>query len=269
MQDSPQASIAAITRRVPLEPVCNMPKYRWEIAEMARGYDEGAAVVHPHYLELQGLLIRRIGELGLTAPHIVDLGAGSGRLAGRFLDEFPGGFVTLVDRSEAFLEIARGRLDPSRSGFVVSILQDDWPAAIDQPVDAIVSMSAIHHLETPEKRALYQRCFDRLRPGGLFINGDEVRPDDPADYLQRMRDWGRHMDAVVAENRVTPPMAEALRAWQERNIDRFEEPRRSGDDCHDTVDVQLAMLRDAGFTDGAVPWAKGMWACLFARKPAL
>lgn len=246
-----------------------MPKYRWDIAETARGYDEGAAIVHPHYLELQGLLIRWIGEFGLAAPHIVDLGSGSGRLAGRVLDEFPGSAVTLVDRSEPFLEIARGRLDPARSRLVVSALQDEWAAAIDRPVDAIVSMSAIHHLETPEKRTLYQRCFDRLRPGGLFINADEVRPDDPAEYLQRLRTWGRHMDAVVAEGRVTPAMADALRSWQERNIDRFEEPRRSGDDCHDTADVQLAMLRDAGFTDVTVPWAKGMWACLFARKPVI
>jgi hypothetical protein len=58
----------------------------------------------------------------------------------------------------------------------------------------------------------------------------------------------------------------ALRGWEERNVGRFGEPRQSGDDCHETVQDQLAYLSAAGFTTVECPWEKEMWAILFAAK---
>jgi cyclopropane fatty-acyl-phospholipid synthase-like methyltransferase len=40
--------------------------------------------------------------------------------------------------------------------------------------DAIVSALAIHHLEDAEKRSLFARIHERLRPGGVFVNAEQV-----------------------------------------------------------------------------------------------
>jgi tRNA (cmo5U34)-methyltransferase len=236
--------------------------------DMARGYDAAAPIIHPHYEKLQAHLLTKVAELDEICPHVVDLGAGSGRWASLFLEAIPSGRATLVDQSQPFFEIARSRLDATRASFVTQRLQDEWPAEIEQPVHAIVSMSAIHHLESAEKLALYQRCFDLLAPGGLLLNGDEIRPVDSEVYLREMQMWGRHMQALIAAQLVTPAMAVGLTQWQLRNIDRFEEPRHSGDDCHDTAETQLDMLRQIGFVNVELSWSSGLWGCLHARKPA-
>jgi hypothetical protein len=71
---------------------------------------------------------------------------------------------------------------------------------------------------------------------------------------------------VIDAGLVSGPMAEALRQWEARNVHRFGEPRRSGDDCHETIEAQLAYLCEAGFRTVDVPWQKEMWAVLRGVK---
>jgi hypothetical protein len=41
----------------------------------------------------------------------------------------------------------------------------------------------VHHLDGDGKADLFVRIADRLRPGGRFVLGDVVIPDDPADAI--------------------------------------------------------------------------------------
>ena len=75
------------------------------------------------------------------------------------------------------------------------------------------------------------------------------------------------MQRLIDDDEVPGPMAEALSAWQSRNVDNFHKPRHSGDDCHETIAAQLEYLRSAGFESVGSPWRKGMWALLVGRKP--
>ena len=59
-------------------------------------------------------------------------------------------------------------------------------------------MSAIHHLEPAEKAALYERCYHSLAPGGLLLNGDEVRPPDETEYRAELTQWADHMRREMA-----------------------------------------------------------------------
>jgi tRNA (cmo5U34)-methyltransferase len=62
----------------------------------------------------------------------------------------------------------------------VSRLQDPLP---EGNFDLVVSALAVHHLDAAGKADLYARVADRLRPGGRFVLGDVVVPDDPADVV--------------------------------------------------------------------------------------
>jgi tRNA (cmo5U34)-methyltransferase len=44
------------------------------------------------------------------------------------------------------------------------------------PFDLVVSSLAVHHLDGPRKRDLFSRIARVLRPGGLFVLGDVVVP---------------------------------------------------------------------------------------------
>lgn len=246
-----------------------MTEYRWNKTDVAAGYDAAAPLVHPYYTEVQDAILSVLPLETESEALLVDAGGGSGRFLERFLERFPRARGVIIDQSEAFLAIARERLSrfADRAAFACRRLQDDWSDVLSQPPQAIVSMSAIHHLEPREKQSLYRRCLEFLSPGGVFANGDEIRDPDDDRYRAALTQWAAHMQELATAGRVSSPMAETLLGWRKRNVERFHEPRVSGDDCHETVDVQLGYLRDAGFQDLRAAWQKEMWAVMVGRKP--
>ncbi len=118
----------------------------------------------PGYVELQERLAN--ATVGVSAMRVLDLGAGTGETARRVLDRHPAASLVALDASEAMLarlavpaELAVGRL------------QDALPSG---PYDLVVSALAVHHLDGAQKRDLFARVHDALRPGGRFVLGDVV-----------------------------------------------------------------------------------------------
>lgn len=243
--------------------------YRWDIKEFAEGYDEAAAVVHPHYVEIQDVILDQLPRDRQESFWLVDAGGGSGRLAERVLDRYGHAQVVNVDQSEAFLGLAKARVARfgDRYRAVQARLQDAWQDDLPERPRFIVSMSAIHHLDAEEKQTLYARCASALTPSGMLLNGDEVRADHDLIYRSQLIWWGNHMERLIEQCRVPEMMYEILRSWVERNVAEFDGPRVSGDDCHDTVGRQLAWFRDAGLTSVRCLWRAQCWAVLAGVRP--
>ena len=60
-----------------------------------------------------------------------------------------------------------------------------------------------------------------------------------------------------------------LLGWMERNVNRFGEPKQSGDDCHETAAAQLQSLFDGGLQQADVTWHHEMWAILRGIKTSV
>lgn len=245
-----------------------MSTYRWNQAQFAAGYDAAGVHIHPHYTELQLEILRLLPQSHDEAFLLVDAGGGSGRLAELFLSRFPQASAVVVDQSEAFLQLAEQRLAKfgDRGTVCLARLQDEWLAKLPGAPAAIVSMSAIHHLDADEKRALYRRMCQALTPGGVLMNGDEIRPAEDDDYLAEFHAWSAHMRTMQDAGSIPAEMAEILDYWREKNIARFGQPKKSGDDCHETIDAQLGYLREVGFVDVDCPWQRQMWGILRGYK---
>jgi tRNA (cmo5U34)-methyltransferase len=114
---------------------------------------------------------------------MLELGVGTGETARRVLDLHPGARLTGVDASEAMLGRARERLPDA--DLHVGRLEDPLP---DGPFDLVLSALAVHHLNGAGKRDLFQRVHQVVAPGGRFVLGDVVVPDDPND-VQIEIDW--------------------------------------------------------------------------------
>ncbi|MGH2949372.1 MAG: class I SAM-dependent methyltransferase [Solirubrobacteraceae bacterium] len=128
----------------------------------------------PDYVRLQDEAAAAAGR----AARILELGVGTGETARRVLARSPGAELVGVDASEEMLARARERLPGA--DLRVARLEDPLPPG---PFDLVVSVLAVHHLRGPAKADLFRRVAAILAPGGRFVLGDVVVPDDPADAI--------------------------------------------------------------------------------------
>jgi tRNA (cmo5U34)-methyltransferase len=94
------------------------------------------------------------------------------------LDLHPRAALVGIDASAEMLAVASA--DVAGADLRVSRLEDPLP---EGNFDLVVSALAVHHLDAAGKADLFARVADRLRPGGRFVLGDVVVPDDPADVV--------------------------------------------------------------------------------------
>lgn len=158
-----------------------------------------------------------------VAVRVLELGVGTGETTLRLLEHHPLAAVWGVDTSAALLQVARARCPRAR--LRVGRMQDPLPRG---PFDLVLSVLAVHHLHALEKVSLFQRIHDVLQPGGMFVLGDLVAVEDPADIVTEI-------DAEV--------------------------------DTPNRADEQLAWLREAGFA-AELHWRVRDLAVLVARRVA-
>jgi tRNA (cmo5U34)-methyltransferase len=120
------------------------------------------------------------GGDGRVVTSVLDLGTGTGETLAAVLGRHDGATAVGLDKSEAMLTEARSRFEGRAVTLRVAQLTDPLPPG---PFDLVVSALAVHHLEGPDKAALFTRVAEVLRPGGSFVLGDVVVPVDPADAV--------------------------------------------------------------------------------------
>lgn len=119
-------------------------------------------------------LLREAGlEPGMS---VIDVGGGASRLVDSLLGQFDAQ-VTVLDLSEAALDIARSRLaDAGRVKWVVADVTNWEP---DRRYDLWHDRAAFHFLTAPADQAAYVRVLRAaLKPGGVAVIGT-FAPDGP------------------------------------------------------------------------------------------
>jgi tRNA (cmo5U34)-methyltransferase len=199
----------------------------------ATSYDAGRRMLIPPFEGFYGAAVE-VATLRLPAdrtPDVLDVGAGTGLLTGLIAAARPDARITMLDASPSMLDQAPQRLGDAWSR-CTAVVGDAIEALPDGPFDAIVTALAIHHLDDAGKREFYRRVHDRLRPGGVFVNAEQVAGPSPsldALYVER---WLQHTAALGASP-----------------TDHAEAAVRMSMDLPAPVDAQCAWLRDAGFVD--------------------
>ena len=128
----------------------------------------------PAYERLQAA----VAAAARPARRVLELGTGTGETAKRILPRVPGAAWVAIDASEAMLAHARAVLP--EADLRVARLEEPLPPG---PFGLVVSALAVHHLDGPGKADLFRRVAGVLEPGGRFVLGDVVEPDDPADVV--------------------------------------------------------------------------------------
>jgi tRNA (cmo5U34)-methyltransferase len=131
----------------------------------------------PDYERLQDEIAVAAGR---DARSMLELGTGTGETARRVLARNPAARLLGLDASSEMLDGAKAMLPADRVELRVARLEEPLP---EGPFEVVFSALTVHHLEGPGKADLFRRVADVLSPGGRFVLGDVVVPQDPADVV--------------------------------------------------------------------------------------
>jgi SAM-dependent methyltransferase len=208
-----------------------------------------------------------LAELLPSSFVAVDLACGPGSISRRLLTRFPDAQAIAVDNDPVMLAIGEGALgtiDGRLRWVEADLASADWLDALGVTrVDAVLSTTALHWLEPEWLRRLYHDLARLLRPGGLFLNGDNMAFGPALPTLERLsrsaldEQW---TDAAFAERGI-----ETAEQWWDaltsepafaplliRRAERFAGKQRQEEPPG--FDVHVAALRDAGFSEVGTIW---------------
>jgi spermidine synthase len=209
-------------------------------------YDAKIRTFIPAYEDLLAAAAQALRALDVAAPHIVDLGTGTGALAMRCLEEIPSARLTGIDEDPGMLALARQRFAAAGgqpSTVLGSFLEVEIPRC-----DAIVGSLTFHHLRTAgAKRDAYRRFREALADDGLLVSADCHPSAHPRLAAQEREAWRAHLRAAYSEGEIDALFA----AWAD-------------EDVYVPLGEELALFAAAGFVPD-VAWRRGSFAVIAAR----
>ncbi len=150
---------------------------------------------------------------------VLEIGSGSGAMAARILERFPGARLTASDYDESIVAVARDAL--ARFGNRARVGRADASALPlpDESFDAVVSFIMLHHVVEWEKAI--GEAVRVLRPGGVLV-GYDLLSTPPAHWLHAA-ERARHrlmefeeLRAVLERQPVEPALRRARGGWAVR-----------------------------------------------------
>jgi len=135
----------------------------------------------PARMDLFETMLQSIRQLEANDFHIVELGIGPGFLAEFLLSRLENITYEGIDCSAPMRQIAAKRLEKfkNRITFTAADLTDpNWIKEVSQSPKVVVTTWALHDLFTQDNiHSVYQNTYQLLESGGIFLNGDFIKPD--------------------------------------------------------------------------------------------
>lgn len=213
----------------------------------AATYDRSRHALIPDYDDLYGAAVEALELDQVPGARVLDLGAGTGGFSQEVINAHPDCRVELSDLSVPMLEQARAKFagDDRFSFRELDIVTGEFGAGWDR----IMSSFVIHHLPHEAKREVFGNVRAALKPGGIFVNIDQVQACSQAVQDIHMRLWRK--DALAAgalEQDIADGMA-----------------RMEAMDINADLDDQVLWLKRAGFVQVDVVYRNYFWAVFVAR----
>lgn len=222
----------------------------YDLPARVREYDADMDIMHPLRGKMVEMILAVLPFPNTEALQVLDLGVGTGMLAGRLLQSYENASVVAIDGAEAMLELAKERLGAFRER-IEWIVADfrKIPAAALSPsrYDAVVSSYALHHLNADEKLAVLRQVAGVLKPGAWFFNADIVKAE--SDVVER-RIQELRVDGVTAR----APKEDERFGSRNRTRVYLDALEKAEQDNPQTLSADLRIVRQAGIRNAEVFW---------------
>jgi tRNA (cmo5U34)-methyltransferase len=236
----------------------------WREDDSALFIDYGRAFT-PARERQQEIIFKLVASV--TPARVVELCCGGGEQLRLLLERLPAATALALDGSPTMLAKTRATCADHLDRLELrefDLAARDWRQVQPAP-DAICSSLAVHHLDSDGKRQLFEDLYATLRPGGIFVLADLIRPASDAGWRIAAEDW----DRAVAERSLQIYGDErAQRAFEELRWNYFWWPYDNTIDHPSSVAEHFSWLEAAGFEAVELQWLLAGQAIFSARKPA-
>ena len=157
--------------------------HRGRISPAAAEYDRKIAITMPMYGLFHTETIDLVKSIKPAPEKWLDTGCGTGNLIFLAARIFDGTTFVLADPSPEMALIAREKLFGPKSSLAgrarIKLLPPVASESIDLPeqeFDVVTAIQAHHYLEPSRRGAAVMNCWRLLKPGGIFIVFENIRP---------------------------------------------------------------------------------------------
>jgi len=256
-------------------------------------YDDTIELVCPYYNVAHHMLVDLVrnffsmggSKMPTTKNWILDVGAGTGAESIPLMQEFPYVNVVAVDFTNEMKNVFEKNFNQNigsgtkevrynylTSDFMAPELTADYlknlisTPALKNYYSVVVSAYTIHHYDLEDKKKFYQKIFNVLKEGGIFINIDLFNYDSP--MLSKIAhendvDWIKSQFKNPSQqfsNAANIPEKERKllsKAW----VNHY-----TYDNILHPVSTQLSLLKEVGFSEVANPFIYYQNGLIWARK---
>lgn len=216
-------------------------------SQAAALYDANVHKTIPRYADFHAETLAIAKLLNPCPDQWLDTGCGTGTLIAKACDCFDGLRFVAADPSEAMLEIAKEKL----SGFEGEYVQTGSEnLSYEGRFDVVSAIMAHHYLDPEMRRHAVEKCFAALKPGGLFVTFETIRPFSLRGTELGLERWRRHQLASGKEA-----------AEVEKHISRYGTELMPV-----SITDHVRLLEKTGFAIVEVLWVSGLQAGFYAIK---
>ena len=215
----------------------------------AAEYDEKILATLPFYESFHQQTVDLVRSLPKSPEKWLDIGCGTGNLYLRANKCFQNTEFTLADPSQEMLAIAREKIAADQNP--VFLLSDSQSLTFpDNSFDVISAIQSHHYSDKAERKKAVENCFRMLRPGGVFIVFENVRPrsENALPLVQK------RLENYQTRRGRTPDEAR-------RHIARFDREY-----FPITIPDHLRLLEEVGFSVVEILWASYLQAGFYTMK---
>jgi tRNA (cmo5U34)-methyltransferase len=197
---------------------------------------------------------------------LVELCSGEGLLSRALLERFRDCRVLALDGSSEMRNSTRATCAAHADRLTVAdfdLASRAW-RRFAEPVHAVVSSLAIHHLDGAQKRELFADVAAALVGGGLIVIADLARPPTQSGLNVAADQWD---DAVRTRALALDGHLAAFEQFQQLRWNYFRDPDGDPIDKPSSLFDQLRWLEGAGLVDVDAHWLVAGHAIFSGRKP--
>lgn len=256
-------------------------------------YDDTIELVCPYYSVAHHMLVDIVrnffstsgSKMPTTKKWILDVGAGTGAESIPLMKEFPFVNIVAVDFTNEMKSVFEKNFNQSvdssfkedrykylTSDFISSELTADYLKSLISTHElknyysVVVSAYTIHHYDLEDKKKFFQKIFNVLKEGGIFINIDLFNYHSP--ILSKIAhendvDWIKSQFKNPSEQF---SKAKYISEKERKLLSKAWLNHYTYDNILHPVSTQLSILKDVGFSEVANPFIYYQNGLIWARK---